>query len=231
MRTSAFPPTDYERWCDRSLGRAYMASVREVLRGWIDATAFARAADVGCGPGIAAEGLFKPETWPLGVDCSLEMARRARARARERNVAAASVAGKVEALPLRDGSFDLVLCINCLEFVEHREAALRELARVLQKGGTAIVGVMNRRSVWEVSRRLRRPFSSHTYYRGRFFSAGELRSHLEAAGLAVLEIRSAVHFPPIPPGPLAGIYRSLDRAAGRRWSSAGGVLLALSQRR
>ncbi|MGH7150669.1 MAG: hypothetical protein ACREIU_08230, partial [Planctomycetota bacterium] len=59
----------------------------------------------------------------------------------------------------------------------------------------------------------------------------ELRGRLEGAGLAVLEVRSAVHFPPIPPGPFAGLYRSLDAAAGRLRSRAGGVLLARCRRR
>jgi ubiquinone/menaquinone biosynthesis C-methylase UbiE len=230
-RDSPFPPTDYEKWCASSLGRAYLSSVRDVLRGWIEGTSFTRAADIGCGPGITTEGLFSAEAWPLGVDCSFEMARRAVTRARERGVAAASVAGKIEALPLRDGSVDLVLCINCLEFVERREVALREIARVLRPGGTAIVGVMNRRSAWEITRRLRRPFTDRPYYRGRFFSEDEVRGRLEEAGLAVLEVRCAAHFPPIPPGPLAGLYRGLDGVGTRLRSKGGAVLLARSRRR
>ncbi|HKB14680.1 MAG TPA: methyltransferase domain-containing protein [Planctomycetota bacterium] len=230
-RDSPFPPTEYERWCLSSLGRAYMSSVREVLRDWIEAKTFTRAADIGCGPGITAEGLFPPEAWPLGVDCSLEMARRARARAREKGADGASVVGKVQSLPFQDGSFDLVLCVNCLEFVENREVALREIARVLRTGGTAILGVLNRRSVWELTRRLRRPFTDRSYYRGRFFTAEELRRGLEEAGLEVLEMRTAVHFPPSPPGPFAGLYRRLDGAAGGLRSRAGGVLLARGRRR
>jgi SAM-dependent methyltransferase len=99
-----------------------------------------------------------------------------------------------------------------MEFVEDRRAAFAEVARTLRPYGVAIIGVLNRQSVWEITRRVRKPFSHKPYYKGRFFSQRELRATLESAGLHVDELETVAHFPPIPPGPFTNIYRRLDAA-------------------
>ncbi len=43
-----------------------------------------------------------------------------------------------ESLPFRDGSFDLVLCLDYLEHIDHDDRALAEIARVLKGGGEFI---------------------------------------------------------------------------------------------
>lgn len=46
-----------------------------------------------------------------------------------------------ESMPLADGAFDVVLCQMGLQFVPDRRAALREMRRVLDEGGRALVSV------------------------------------------------------------------------------------------
>lgn len=231
MTAPAFPVSDYERWYATSLGQAYLASLRGVLRSWVAAAAFRRGVDVGCGPGITAEGLFPPDARVWGIDCSAEMAVRARDRAEARGEPRTVVAGSADRLPFRAGSFELAFCVNCLEFVERRQAAFGEIARVLEPGGTLIAGVLNRRSIWEVTRRLRRPFTSRSYYAGRFFAPEELRDELTAAGFEVEEMRTAVHFPPLRLGPLRALYRRMDRLALSLSPATGGVILCRARKR
>ncbi len=218
-------PTAYERWYASSLGRCYGASMEAVLSPWLSSSKAKRVLDVGCGPGLAAERLFTPDAEVWGLDCSLEMAYRARARSEKTGVPRFIVVGSVASLPFQDGTFDLVSCVNCLEFVEDRHRAFREIARVLAPTGRAVLAVLNRRSLWEITRRLRRPVSRTSYYDGRFFGEQELRDHCAAAGLDVDDCRSAVHFPPIPPGPLGRLYVGWDRWACARRHRFGGVLL------
>ncbi len=55
-------------------------------------------------------------------------------------------------LPFKDNSFDLVLCNHVLEHIEDDKKAMRELYRVLKKGGTGIFQVpqdMNREVTYE----------------------------------------------------------------------------------
>lgn len=213
-------PTAYELWYASSLGRAYGASIERVLKQWLAATAAKRVLDIGCGPGLALDRLFPADAAVWGVDCSFQMARRACVRSRQTRLPHVVVVGSVTRLPFCDRRFDAVLCVNCLEFVDDRAAAFQEIARILQPSGLAVIGVLNRRSIWETTRRLRRPFSRHSYYRGRFFIEEELRDHIESVGLRVEEMRTVVHFPPLPPGPFLGMYERIDAQAADRRNGA-----------
>ncbi len=51
---------------------------------------------------------------------------------------AADLEGSVEALPVEDGTFDLVLCTQVLEHVEDPAQAVRELHRVTSPGGRVL---------------------------------------------------------------------------------------------
>jgi SAM-dependent methyltransferase len=53
----------------------------------------------------------------------------------------ATVQGDVTALPFDDESFDLILCLHVLEHVLDDRAAMRELFRVLEPGGKAVIQV------------------------------------------------------------------------------------------
>lgn len=218
-------PTQYEQWYDSSLGRVYAESLARVLRPWLCESAGSLVVDVGCGPGLAMEQLLSTDSEIIGLDCSPEMARRARGRIQQTSGPRHFVVGTVQRMPFPDAQFDLALCINCLEFVESREVAFDEIARVLRPNGVAILGMLNRHSIWEWTRRLRRPFIRRAYYGGRFFSERDVSVCCRKAGLNVTEVKTAVHFPPIPPGPLRRVYDAVDQCAWRRSCSSGGVIL------
>ncbi len=217
-------PSAYERWYTSPLGQAYLACIQRILIPWIAEVPRTKALDIGCGPGLVAERLFPDDSRVVGADCSFEMARRAKARARSGGRSLFAVAGSVEALPFRSEQFQVALCVNCLEFVENPAEAFREIARVLVPSGVAIIGVLNRRSLWEFARRLRRPFSRRSYYRGSFFKMEHLRSQIHAAGLAVQEARTIVHFPPVSSFLLRSLYQRVE-AIGQRVSPARGAVI------
>jgi SAM-dependent methyltransferase len=223
-------PTAYERWYASSLGRAYAASLDRALRPWLGQSAGCRVLDIGCGPGLLRDRLFPGDADVIGLDCSAEMVERALARSRPGGRARRFVVGSVGRLPFADGAFGLVFCVNCVEFVEDRSAAFAEMARVLRPSGSAVLGVLSRRSVWELTRRLRRPFASGPYYRGRFFRAQEVRACCTEVGLKVEEIKTAVHFPPFAPGPLSWVYDRMDRWCQRHSLGCGGVILCLAKK-
>ncbi len=63
--------------------------------------------------------------------------------------------GRIQAdickLPIKDSSLDAVVAAQSLEYVEDLNAALKELNRVLKKGGTALVSVIDhRRMSWKI---------------------------------------------------------------------------------
>jgi len=218
----------YEQWFETSLGRAYAASVSSTVRPWIEKVEPGLVVDVGCGPGITAASVLPSRTRLVELDCTFAMARRAYARLGAEGRDVRSVVGACSEIPLASGVADLILCVNCLEFVEDRQAAFRELGRVLAKGGTAVVGVLNVESPWELTRRIRAPFmrDNGTYYRNaRFFRARELREDLEGAGFDVREVVFAVHFPPFR-SPVSSFYRACERSLGRWMPGRGAMILA-----
>ncbi len=223
-------PTAYERWYVSPLGQAYAASLGRILQPWLASSAGQSVLDIGCGPGLVMERLFPPDARITGMDCSFEMARRALDCSERASHPRPFLVGSVARIPLADGSFDMAFCINCLEFVEDRAAAFAEIARILPPAGSAILGVLNRKSVWEWTRHLRRPFTRKPYYRGRFFSIEELQHSCAQAGLAVEETRTAVHFPPLLPRSCMSLYDRLDRRRAERGSTRGAVILCRARR-
>jgi ubiquinone/menaquinone biosynthesis C-methylase UbiE len=96
--------------------------------------------DVGSGAGQIAGHLLEfadRDTQITCTDLSAQMLRRARNRLKSDRPA--FVVADVTALPFADGSFDGVTCGYVLEHVPDPEMGLRELSRVLCKGGRMLL--------------------------------------------------------------------------------------------
>ena len=88
-----------------------------------------------------------------------------------------AVQGPLDRLPFPSGSFDTILCNAVLEHVEHAEASVAELARVLRAGGHAILAVPFLQPYHECPRDYRR------YTKEGLIALGA------EAGLSAVEIR------------------------------------------
>ncbi len=94
-----------------------------------------RVVDVGCGKGELTRLMAARGARVVGIECS--EAQLAQALAAPRVADEAILKGVAEALPLADGSFDVVVMFNSLHHVDaaNRDAALAEARRVLVAGG------------------------------------------------------------------------------------------------
>ena len=103
-----------------------------------------RVLDLACATGIVAR-LIAPRVAPgggvTGLDVSPAMLGVARERAAAEGVDATWDQGDAAALPYADGTFDLVVCQQGLQYFPDKPAALRELRRVLAPGGRALLSV------------------------------------------------------------------------------------------
>jgi SAM-dependent methyltransferase len=216
----------YARWFASPLGSAYRASIEAVLRPWLAGIRCRVALDAGCGPILTFLDAFDPLTRVLAVDCSLEMARSAREKLATTARPGAALCASIDGLPFPDATFELVLSVNCLEFVRDARAALFEIGRVAAPGARAILGVLDRSGTWEWTRRLNRPFRRRPYYSGRFLTEPELATGLRAAGWEIEEVRRVVRFPPLT------LPRSWYSRLERRFpESLAGVVLVRAVRR
>ena len=103
-------------------------TVRAPLAAWLLEEARAgtggyRVLDVGCGPKPYYPFFAERATEYVGVDVVHP---------------AAELRGSVEALPVGDGSFDIVLCTQVLEHCDDPAQAVRELYRVTAPGGRVL---------------------------------------------------------------------------------------------
>lgn len=158
-----------------------------------------RVLDVACGTAAAlraAAPYVGPDGVLTGVDLNPNMLATAREVAQRDGLTLDLHEAPAEALPLSDGSFDLVLCSQGLQFFPDKPAALSEMRRVLTAGGRVAV------SVWQ-------DLSHHPFHDAQFeaierhlgipgaklpFSLGdeaELRALLADAGFESIEIEQA----------------------------------------
>lgn len=127
---ACFVPTIIAPWAPKTLARVAPSAGERVL-------------DVACGTGaltrLAAQ-VVGPGGRAVGLDLNPEML--AVARTVRRRAASAVIEwheGSADALPFDDASFDIVTCQFGLMFFPDRAAALREMRRVLVKGGRIAV--------------------------------------------------------------------------------------------
>jgi arsenite methyltransferase len=98
-----------------------------------------RVLDLGCGAGtdsLVAAQMVGPEGRVTGINMTPEMLAKARASAAAMGVENAEfLEGEAEALPIRDGSFDVVISNGVIDLIPDKDAVFSELYRVLVPGG------------------------------------------------------------------------------------------------
>jgi SAM-dependent methyltransferase len=222
---------------DPAVDRKFAVLVEE-LRGLLPARALL---DAGCGDGrylAALPGLGAVPSRVVGVDIAdsiLDTARRATA---EVGLESELTRANLERLPFGDAEFDLAISIQVVEHLLDPATGMRELARVLQPGGTLLLSTDNRLNLvtralnaprWAAARALgKRHSRTRIRFPHRNFTRRELTVLLEQAGLVVERSRtfrfSLVGAPP-------RLQRFFNRVDGRLPDvGVGDILLAVARR-
>lgn len=130
--------------------------------------------DVACGTGLVSRLFAGRGRRLVGVDITPEMAVRAR------DVLDELVIAPAEELPFRDGTFDIVVCRQGLQFMTLPDA-VREMARVTRPGGRIVLAHLCAYGADDLDEyaeilRLRNPA------RRQFFRPGDVEALLVGAG-------------------------------------------------
>jgi SAM-dependent methyltransferase len=113
-----------------------------------------------------------------------ELSYRALQRLRETQRTGSHLAADGTQLPLPDAAIDYVICSEVLEHVEHDQAAIDELARVLKPGGTAYITVPHKKAYFAADDRYVKHF--------RRYEIEEMREKLGRAGLELTRTRKVL---------------------------------------
>ncbi len=152
--------------------------------------------DIGCGTG-ANLPLFDGQI--VGLDISFKALTFAKRRKKD----ALLIQGRAEALPFKEETFDLVLALDLLEHLADDVKGLREMYRVLKKGGILLVTVPAYKFLW----------SEHDEALGHFrrYSKGEIKGKLEGVGFSIKFISHAIVLPFFP----IALFRMLQKILRR----------------
>ena len=96
---------------------------------------------VGCGPAIIEAGLSEHGFNVTGLDISKEVLDRAPDRVR-------TVVGSAENMDFAPQSFDAVIYVTSIQFIERYEEAIKRSARVLRPGGRILLMLLNPESAF-----------------------------------------------------------------------------------
>jgi ArsR family transcriptional regulator len=132
--------------------------------------------DLGCGTGLVTAEFASAAERVIGVDISPEMVR----HARQKRIAHSSfVVADAFSLPFSDSAFDVVLSRGVLlsHYGEiHAETLLREIARVVVRGGIGIFDYLNASGA---------TLFPHMAVEKTFFEKNQIRSLAAATGFTV----------------------------------------------
>jgi SAM-dependent methyltransferase len=181
-------PVDYEAWYHTARGR------------WVGEAEYALAArllaarpgdsllDVGCGTGWFTRRAAADDLLATGLDRNADWLDYARTRS---SPDLSWVQGDARVLPFADASFDHVLSIAALCFVDDERRAVAEAVRVARR--RFAIGWLNRSSLLYLQKG--RGGGSGAYRGARWHSAREVRALFSGLKVRKLTLRSAIFLP------------------------------------
>ena len=99
--------------------------------------------------------------------------------------------GTAEELPLPNKSYDFVLMVTTICFIDDIQKAFHEVKRILKPGGSFIIGLVDKNS--ELGKTYERLKEQNKFYRyATFYSTEELKELLSKIGFKNLEIVQTV---------------------------------------
>jgi 2-polyprenyl-6-hydroxyphenyl methylase/3-demethylubiquinone-9 3-methyltransferase len=148
------------------------------------------AADIGCGAGLLCEPLARLGAEVVGIDAAPENVAAARLHADGQGLAIDYRTGSIDVIGTEP--FDLITSLEVVEHVDDPAAFVRGLAGALAPGGLLILSTPNRTPLSKLAMITLGeglgaiPRGTHDWE--RFLTPDELRVHVEAAGLEVLDL-------------------------------------------
>lgn len=207
-------PEDYDAWYDTPRGRWIGDAEFALLHKLLMPEAGESILDVGCGTGWFTRRFAALNKLSVtGLDPNADWLDYARQRAPQINW----LEGDARKLPFEDGSFDVVVSVTALCFVDDSQQALREMVRVARR--RIVLGLLNRHSLlW----REKGQAGGHGAYRGaHWHTADEVRTALAALPVSHVQVRTAIF---LPSG--FGFARTIEKVLPSRLSVGGFLAVA-----
>jgi SAM-dependent methyltransferase len=169
---------DYDQWFD--VNKEVYATQTDYLRRYI--TGRDNGLEIGVGSGRFASR--------LGIRHGLDPSLRLLVKARQRGVE--TVLGKGEFLPYRAGTFDSVLMMTVICFMEDVTRSFREAYRIIRPRGTLVVAFIEKDGEVARRERARKPAGRFLHY-AEFLTAEQVMAALTGAGFSGVCVKENLH--------------------------------------
>jgi len=126
---------------------------------------------------------------PLGIKTGIEPSPKMADKAREMGIHV--LPGIAEDLPIADNSFDFVLMVTTICFVDDIKKTFQEAFRVLKKEGVIVIGFIDKDSKLGKTYRANK-YKTRFYKIAKFFSAEEVLACLMGAGFERFETKQTL---------------------------------------
>jgi ubiquinone/menaquinone biosynthesis C-methylase UbiE len=181
-------PEVYDKWFTTPIGSLVRKYEAELMLDLLKPKQGEIILDAGCGTGIFTTDILSSGPQVIGLDISLPMLIQAKKKLKEYPFWI--ILADMLNLPFPGSSFDKVVSVTALEFVEDAKGAIGELFRITKRGGCIVVATLNSLSPW-ASRRKAEAKERHTIFEKAIFrSPHELLSLASVEGVA----KTAIHF-------------------------------------
>ncbi len=181
-------PEAYDRWFTTPIGSLVKKYEAQLILDLLKPGQGEVILDGGCGTGIFTLDILSLGSKVIGLDVSLPML--IQAGKKLKGYPFQMVLADMLNLPFRENSFDKVVSVTALEFIEDVKGAVKELFRVTRRGGRIVVATLNSRSPWALRRKAQARERHTIFEKAIFRSPDELRSLASSEGV----MKTAVHF-------------------------------------
>ena len=164
---------NYDEWYLTKVGRIVDKLETECVFSLLSLPENSKILDVGCGTGNFSIKLAKKNFKIVGIDISKKMLNIARKKSKQQSLNIEFIEMDAHKLDFENEYFDGVISIVSFEFFKDPQKVMEEIFRVVKRGGSVIVGIINRESAWG------KLYSSPAYKEKSVFKYAKLKTFEE----------------------------------------------------
>jgi len=183
----------YDAWFERHhiIYQSELLAVKKVIPGT------GNGIEIGIGSGRFA--------MPLGINFGIEPSQKMSQLAVKRKLLI--IRGVGEAIPVANETFDFVLLVTTICFLDDVHKTLKEINRILRENGCIIIGFVDKES--KIGKKYQKNKESNVFYsEARFYSVHDILFHLEKASFSQFvfyqtlfnQINEITQIEPVKPG-------------------------------
>ena len=216
-------PAQYDAWYGTAFGSLCHRLEKDALFSLASFKPDDKVLDAGCGTGVYLEELLRLGLDVTGVDEDENILKYA---ANSRGRGSTLIKAALQDLPFESSSFDKVISVCTLEFVDKPLLALAELSRVIKKDGILLLGFLNKNSPWAKLRIEKGKETNSVWQGAKFYCLSDIAGIAFKAGLRMTGFKGAVYFPPEAEGKEISVIEAMEAEGGQRSPSTAAFIAA-----